>query len=95
MCLQSCAQTALKDCDSIFASLISSMQKRHSEVKQLITAQEKTAAEQSAWIRLKLEEEIRKLRKRDAELGQLTRADDHIHLIKVPDAFLCCLMNKF
>ncbi|GAA6235487.1 tripartite motif-containing protein 16-like [Lates japonicus] len=80
--LKSCAQTVLRDCDSIFASLISSMQKRRSEVKQLITAQEKTAAEQSAWIRLKLEEEIRKLRKRDDKLGKLTRVDDHIHLIQ-------------
>ncbi|XP_071315227.1 E3 ubiquitin-protein ligase TRIM47-like [Trachinotus anak] len=80
--LKSCAQTALRDCDRIFAALVSSMQRRRTEVKQLIEAQEKTAAVQAEAIRLMLEKEITKLKRRDRELEQLARADDHIHLIQ-------------
>ena len=87
LCQQSCAQTALKDCDEIFADLISSMLKRQREVKQLIADQEKTAITQAEGLQLQLEDEIRKLRRRDAELELLLRAGDHIHLIQVPDTF--------
>ncbi|XP_023271167.1 tripartite motif-containing protein 16-like [Seriola lalandi dorsalis] len=76
-------QEALKDCDSIFAKMISSMKRRRSEVKQLIEGQEKTAAVQAEAIRVQLEEEIAKLRRRDGELERLSHADDHIHLIQI------------
>lgn len=87
MCQQSCAQTALKDCDKIFVELISSMQRRHTEVKQLIIDQEKTAVAQAEELQLQLQAEITKLRRRGTDLEQLSHADDHIHLIQVPDTF--------
>ncbi|XP_049923727.1 E3 ubiquitin-protein ligase TRIM47-like isoform X2 [Epinephelus moara] len=80
--VKSCAQTALQDCDKIFAELISSMQRRCREVKKLIGDQEKTAAAQAEKQQLQLEEEISKLRRRDAELEQLSHADDLIHMIQ-------------
>lgn len=87
MCQQSCAQTALKHCDKIFAELISSMQRRRGEVKQLIEDQEKTAVAQAEELQLQLQEEITKLRRRNTDLEQLLHADDHIHLIQVPGTF--------
>lgn len=82
---QSCAQTAVKGCDRIFAELISSMEKRCGAAKKLIKAQVKSAVAESVWMQLQLEEEITKLKKRDAELEQLSHVDDHIYLIQVTD----------
>ncbi|XP_070711056.1 E3 ubiquitin-protein ligase TRIM47-like [Pempheris klunzingeri] len=81
--LKSCALTALKDSDQIFGELIASMQRRRSEVKQLIRDQEKTAVAQAEELRLRLLEEITKLWRRNVELNELSHADDHILLIKV------------
>ncbi|CAK6975528.1 uncharacterized protein si:ch211-163c2.2 [Scomber scombrus] len=80
--LKSCAEASVKDCDKIFDQLISSMQKRRSEVKQLITAQEKSAITQVKELRLQQGEEIAKLRTRDALLERLLHTDDHIYLIQ-------------
>ncbi|XP_023130798.2 E3 ubiquitin-protein ligase TRIM16-like isoform X1 [Amphiprion ocellaris] len=80
--VKSCAQTSLTDCDQIFAQLISSMQKRRSEVKQLVSAQEKTAVCQSEELKLQLEEEISRLRRRDAQLEELSHTDDHIYVMQ-------------
>ncbi|XP_054457960.1 E3 ubiquitin-protein ligase TRIM47-like [Anoplopoma fimbria] len=76
------AQTAMKDCDKIFAKIISCMQGRCREVKRLIGDQEKVAVAQTETLRIQLEEEISKLKKRDAELKQLLHVGDHIHMIQ-------------
>ncbi|XP_070785900.1 E3 ubiquitin-protein ligase TRIM47-like [Enoplosus armatus] len=81
--LKSCAQTALKDCDKIFAGLMSSMQRRHRKVMKLIRDQEKTAVARAEELQLQLEEEITKLRRRDAKLEELLHTDDHIYLIQI------------
>lgn len=64
------------------------MLRRHKEVKQLIADQEKTAAAHAQELRLRLREEVTQLRRMDAELERLLRADDHIHLIQVVFDFL-------
>ncbi|XP_068584509.1 E3 ubiquitin/ISG15 ligase TRIM25-like [Cebidichthys violaceus] len=81
--VKSCAQTAMKDCDKIFAEIISSAQRRRGEVKRLIGDQEKTAVAQAEEQRLQLEEEISKLKGRNAELEQLSRVDDPIRMIQI------------
>lgn len=83
MCSQCCAQTAVKDCDKIFAKLISSLKKRRDEVRLMIEGQEKTAGAQAEAMRLLLEKDVAKLKRRDAELERLSHADDHIHMIQV------------
>ncbi|KAM7366431.1 hypothetical protein PAMP_015869 [Pampus punctatissimus] len=80
--LTSSAQASVKDCDKLFAELISSVQRRRSEVKQLITSQEKTAVAQIKELQLQQEEKIAKLRRRGADLEQLLHADDQIYLIQ-------------
>ncbi|XP_053199477.1 E3 ubiquitin-protein ligase TRIM47-like [Scomber japonicus] len=84
--LKSCAEAAVKDCDKLFDQLIS-MQKRRSEVKQLIIAQEKTAITQVKELRLQQGKEIAKLRTRDALLERLLHTDDHIYLIQTLSNF--------
>ncbi|XP_065118168.2 E3 ubiquitin/ISG15 ligase TRIM25-like [Paramisgurnus dabryanus] len=73
------AQTAVDDTERIFTQLIRSIEKRRSEVTQLIRDQEKTA--EGLLKRLELDE-IDDLRRRDAELEQLSQTDDHIHFLQ-------------
>ncbi|KAM3857577.1 tripartite motif-containing protein 16-like [Diretmus argenteus] len=79
---QSSAQTAVQACETIFTELIRSIERRLSEVKQLIRAQEKTAVSQAEELLLQLEEEIARLRRRDTELEELSHTDHHIHFIQ-------------
>lgn len=75
----------MQDCDKLFDQLISTMQRRRSEVKQLITNQEKIAVAQAKELRLQQGEDIAKLRTRNAFLEQLLHTDDYIYLIQVSD----------
>ncbi|KAM3849912.1 E3 ubiquitin/ISG15 ligase TRIM25-like [Diretmus argenteus] len=76
--LKSSAQTAVQACETIFTELICSIERRCSEVKQLITAQEKTAVSQAEELLLQLEEEIARLRRRDTEMEELSHTDHHV-----------------
>ncbi|KAM3857580.1 tripartite motif-containing protein 16-like [Diretmus argenteus] len=80
--LKSSAQTAVQACETIFTELIRSIERRLSEVKQLIRAQEKTAVSQAEELLLQLEEEVARLRRRDTELEELSHTDHHIHFIQ-------------
>ncbi|KAM6894758.1 E3 ubiquitin-protein ligase TRIM65-like [Lycodopsis pacificus] len=79
---KSSTQPARKTCDKLFDEMISSMNKKRSLAKQLINAQQETAAAQAEELQLQLEEEISKMKRRDAELEQLSHMDDHIHFIQ-------------
>ncbi|KAI3375700.1 hypothetical protein L3Q82_004010 [Scortum barcoo] len=79
---QSCNQTVMQTSDKIFAELISSIKRKHTLAKQLIKAQEKTAVALARKLQLQLQEEITKLRTRDADLEQVSHVDDHIHFIQ-------------
>ncbi|XP_028261627.1 E3 ubiquitin/ISG15 ligase TRIM25-like isoform X2 [Parambassis ranga] len=81
--LKCCAENSLKDCDRMFADLISSLQRRRSEVKQLIKVQEQTAIAQVVELQLQLVEEITKLKEKDAELEQLAHVDNFIYLMQI------------
>lgn len=63
------------------------MQKKYSEVKDLIIAQEKSTVTQVVWMQHQLEEDITKLSRRDTELEKLLHIDNHICLIQVTDTF--------
>lgn len=77
----------MEDCDRIFAEMITSTQGRRGKVKQLIGDQEKKVVAQAEELRLQLQEDVSKLRGRDAELGRLLHDDDHVHMIQVPGLF--------
>lgn len=86
--LKDCAQAALKDCDIIFARIISNLQQRQNEVKQLILTQEKIVVAQAKKIRRQLEDEISDLETRETQLKELSQTDDHIHSMQTFQSFL-------
>ncbi|XP_076125587.1 uncharacterized protein LOC143105508 isoform X1 [Alosa pseudoharengus] len=80
--LKRSAQTAVEDSERIFTEMIHSLERRRSEVKELIRAQEKAEVSRTEGLLKQLEQEISELKRRDAELEQLSHTDDHIHFLK-------------
>uniref|UniRef100_A0A8B9GVK9 B30.2/SPRY domain-containing protein n=1 Tax=Astyanax mexicanus TaxID=7994 RepID=A0A8B9GVK9_ASTMX len=80
--VRSSAQAAVEDSEKIFTELIQSMDRRRSEVKELIRAQEKTELSLAEDLLKKLEQEIADLRRRDAELKQLSYIEDPIQFLQ-------------
>uniref|UniRef100_A0A8C7MGU7 Tripartite motif-containing protein 16-like n=1 Tax=Oncorhynchus kisutch TaxID=8019 RepID=A0A8C7MGU7_ONCKI len=76
------AQSAVEDSDQIFTELIRSIERRSSEVKELIRAQEKAHVSQAEGLLEQLKQEIAELRKRSTELEQLSHTEDHIHFLQ-------------
>uniref|UniRef100_A0A673N4E0 Tripartite motif-containing protein 16-like n=1 Tax=Sinocyclocheilus rhinocerous TaxID=307959 RepID=A0A673N4E0_9TELE len=79
---QRSAQTAVEDSERIFTELILSIEKRHSEVKQLIRDQERAAVNRAEMKLERLEQEIDELKRRNAELKQLSETQDHVHFLQ-------------
>ncbi|XP_029611877.1 tripartite motif-containing protein 16-like [Salmo trutta] len=80
--LKRSAQAAVEDSDRIFTELIHSIERRRSEVKELIRDQEKAQVSQADGLLEQLEQEIAELRRRNAELEQLSHTEDHIHFLQ-------------
>ncbi|XP_038841923.1 tripartite motif-containing protein 16-like [Salvelinus namaycush] len=76
------AKSAVEDSDQIFTELIRSIERRSSEVKELIRAQEKAQVSQAEGLLEQLKQEIAELRKRSTELEQLSHTEDHIHFLQ-------------
>ncbi|XP_048011241.1 tripartite motif-containing protein 16-like [Megalobrama amblycephala] len=76
------AQRAVKDSERIFTKLIRSIKRSRSEATQRIRDQEKTAVSRAEGRLERLEQEINDLRRRDAELEQLSHTQDHIHFLQ-------------
>ncbi|MCI4386181.1 hypothetical protein PGIGA_G00059370 [Pangasianodon gigas] len=77
------SQAAVDDSERIFTELISSMEKKRSEVKKLIRAQEKAELSRAERLLKQLEQEIADLKRRVTELEQLSHTHDHIHFLQV------------
>ncbi|MGH0169215.1 UNVERIFIED_CONTAM: hypothetical protein FKN15_056414 [Acipenser sinensis] len=76
------ARKEIKESKKIFNELIRSIEKIRSEVTELIGANEKAAVNQAEGFMKKLEQEIAELRRRNAELKQLSETEDHIHFLQ-------------
>ncbi|XP_058872501.1 tripartite motif-containing protein 16-like [Acipenser ruthenus] len=72
----------IKESEKIFTELIRSIEKTHTEVIELIGANEKAAVNQAEGRMKKLEQEIAELRRRNTELKQLSETEDHIHFLQ-------------
>ncbi|XP_048025145.1 tripartite motif-containing protein 16-like [Megalobrama amblycephala] len=81
-CHKRSAQAAVKDSERIFTEIIRSIKGNRSEVTRLIRDQEKAAVSQAEGLLQRLEQEIADLRRRHAELEQLSHTDDHIHFLQ-------------
>ncbi|XP_067299112.1 tripartite motif-containing protein 16-like protein [Pseudorasbora parva] len=76
------AQTAVEDSERIFTELIRFIERSRSEATQRIRDQEKTAVSRAEGRLERLEQEINDLRRRDAELEQLSHTQDHVHFLQ-------------
>uniref|UniRef100_A0A8C2CU56 Tripartite motif-containing protein 16-like n=1 Tax=Cyprinus carpio TaxID=7962 RepID=A0A8C2CU56_CYPCA len=76
------AQTAVEDSERIFTELIRSFERSRSELIRLIRDQEKAAVSRAEEQLERLEQEINDLRRRDAELEQLSHTQDHIQFLQ-------------
>ncbi|XP_041847675.1 tripartite motif-containing protein 16-like [Melanotaenia boesemani] len=75
------ADKTVEDSEKIFTELIRLIQKRSSDVKQQIRSQQKTEVSRVKELQKKLEQEITELKRKDAELKQLSHTEDHIQFL--------------
>lgn len=73
----------MEESDKVFSDLIRSIELKRFEVRELIRAQEKTAVSQAEMLLEKLEREMAELKRRGAELEQLSHTEDHIQFLQV------------
>ncbi|XP_047240932.1 tripartite motif-containing protein 16-like [Girardinichthys multiradiatus] len=71
------ADKAVEYNEMIFTKLIRFIQKRRSDVKQQIRSQQETEVSRVKDLQEKLEQEITELKRKDAELEQLSNTEDH------------------
>uniref|UniRef100_A0A3B5R0J2 RING-type domain-containing protein n=1 Tax=Xiphophorus maculatus TaxID=8083 RepID=A0A3B5R0J2_XIPMA len=71
------ADKTVEDSEKIFSELIRLLQKRSSDVKQQIRSQQETEVSRFKDVQEKLEQEITELKRKDAELEQLSHTEDH------------------
>ncbi|XP_043085693.1 E3 ubiquitin/ISG15 ligase TRIM25-like [Puntigrus tetrazona] len=76
------AQTAVENSEKIFTEIIRSFERRRSELIRLIRDQEEQAVSRAEGRLEQLEQEINDLRRRDAELEQLSHTQDHIQFLQ-------------
>ncbi|XP_039999433.1 E3 ubiquitin/ISG15 ligase TRIM25-like [Xiphias gladius] len=76
------ADKAVENSEKIFTELIHLIEKRSSGVKQQIRSQQKTEVSQVKELQEKLEPEINELKRKDAELKQLSHTEDHNQFLR-------------
>ncbi|XP_047674370.1 tripartite motif-containing protein 16-like [Tachysurus fulvidraco] len=75
-------QTAVEDNERIFTELISFMEKKRSEVTEMIRAQEKAELSRAERLLEQLEQEINDLQRRVTEMEKLSHTHDDIHFLQ-------------
>ncbi|XP_044226254.1 tripartite motif-containing protein 16-like [Thunnus albacares] len=75
------ADKAVNDSEKIFKELICLIEKRSSKVKQQIRSQQKTEVSRVKELEEKMQQEISELKRKDAELDQLSHTEDHLHFL--------------
>ncbi|XP_045898842.1 tripartite motif-containing protein 16-like [Micropterus dolomieu] len=75
------ADKAAEDSEKIFTELIRLMEKRRSDVKRQLRSQQDTEVSRVKELQEKLEQEITELKRKDAELKQLSHTEDHTQFL--------------
>ncbi|XP_078125388.1 tripartite motif-containing protein 16-like [Sander vitreus] len=75
------ADKAVQDSEKIFTELIRLMEKRSSDVKQQVRAQQKSEVSRVKELQEKLEQEIAELQRKDRELKKLSHTEDYTHFL--------------
>ncbi|KAL0195247.1 hypothetical protein M9458_008819, partial [Cirrhinus mrigala] len=68
--------------ERLFTELVRSIKRSRSEMTRLIRDQENIAVSRAEGRLKQMEQEINDLRRRDAELEQLSHTQDHIHFLQ-------------
>ncbi|XP_071389244.1 uncharacterized protein [Centroberyx affinis] len=76
------ADKAVKDSEKNFTELVRLIEKRSSDVKEQIRSQQKAEASRAEELQEKLKQETAELRRKDAELEQLSHTEDHTHFLQ-------------
>uniref|UniRef100_A0A672SCJ5 Tripartite motif-containing protein 16-like protein n=1 Tax=Sinocyclocheilus grahami TaxID=75366 RepID=A0A672SCJ5_SINGR len=76
------AQTAVEDSERIFIELIRSIERSRSEVTQMIRERERAAVSRAEGLMYRLEQEIDDLKRRHAELEQISHIHGHTKFLK-------------
>ncbi|KAM9425548.1 tripartite motif-containing protein 16-like [Pholidichthys leucotaenia] len=76
------ADKAVEDGETIFTKLICLIQKRLSDVKEQVRSQQEHEVSRVKGLQENLEQEIADLKRKDAELEQLSRTEDHMQFLK-------------
>ncbi|XP_041824115.1 tripartite motif-containing protein 16-like [Melanotaenia boesemani] len=79
--INSSVDEAARESQTTFSHLIQLLEKRSSEVQQQIQSQQETEMGRVQELQDKLQQEITELRKKDAELEQLSRSEDHCQFL--------------
>uniref|UniRef100_A0A671RRE0 E3 ubiquitin/ISG15 ligase TRIM25-like n=1 Tax=Sinocyclocheilus anshuiensis TaxID=1608454 RepID=A0A671RRE0_9TELE len=80
--LTSSALETMDDFEKVFIELICSLEKKRSEIKEQIRAQEKTEIDRAEELHRHLDQELTELRKRQTKIEKLMITDDQIHCLK-------------
>ncbi|XP_058600522.1 tripartite motif-containing protein 16-like isoform X2 [Onychostoma macrolepis] len=79
---KSSAQEAVENTEKVFTELICSLEKKRSEIKEQIRAQEKTEIDRAEKLHKHLDQELTELRRRQTEIEKLLITDDQVNFLK-------------
>lgn len=82
------AERAEQHCERVFTELIESIERTRTEVKKMIRARQMEAETKGKEILQALEQEMAELKRRDAEMEQLSQ-EDHVQFLQVTSPALC------
>lgn len=82
-CPQHSSQSVLEENERIFTELMQALERRYTDVKEMIRAQETALMTQAERHLSQMEEEITLLRMKHNDLERLSHSEDHIHFLQV------------
>ncbi|XP_049897188.1 finTRIM family, member 83 [Epinephelus moara] len=80
--LKNSAHTALQECEKMFGDMLRSIERMQQEMAKLISSNKRSALNNAEGHMERLSHEIADLKRRDNEITQLSRTEDHIHFIQ-------------
>ncbi|KAJ3589907.1 hypothetical protein NHX12_010748 [Muraenolepis orangiensis] len=80
--LKSSAQQAMQESEKLFSDMLRSIEKMQQEMAKLISSNKRAALSNADGHLERLTHEIADLKRRDNEITQLSRTEDHIHFIQ-------------
>ncbi|TKS83637.1 Tripartite motif-containing protein 16 [Collichthys lucidus] len=80
--LKNSAQRALQECEKMFGDMMRSIERMQQEMAKLISSNKRAALNNAEGHMERLTHEIADLKRRDQEITQLSRTEDHIHFIQ-------------